>query len=414
MKLYNSIDLFYKKATLMSDMAHRIMFGLINKNTFDLPAARWVASGAKKIIRNGVKACYRELGHSWGTSTKPFDFFAKEESPINAALEAASIEFRKRDNWSINFGGEPWARISDTLKDINQLYLDWTNVAKDTEEEVSTLKKLIIMLNKFDGMAHNTGSIIKNLVQEEYGTPNEKIIDTLKTLRDLSESEDPILTYKAIEPHLHPTLPYKSEINQLSKDPEFHKDRTKDIENFSKAVVALKKLKKDFSSSRIVGYYISLPDSLINIHHYINQVLLTKTSTQFIDTFELLIGRLYNIKQSIYFIALNIKDIINALQIITIGFPKNRNFYNILHTLLDSFYYFEEANNILNNSYKRICRIKEQLYDLQYEKNALDMQKKTFENAIHLINDFKNCAEKIISLKNEVIPTLELLNDEII
>jgi len=122
------------------------------------------------------------------------------------------------------FGGEPWAEISKSLFKIAKLNIEAKKIKKqqNMKQEMNILQQLVVELNIFDGLSHNTDSILKNILNEEYKdkkeypAPNDykllneqglhqsnefkdlKYLD-LKYLMDLKEIMDPVDVYKEIE-----------------------------------------------------------------------------------------------------------------------------------------------------------------------------------------------------------------------
>jgi hypothetical protein len=62
--LIKKIDLFYKSASLVGNMANRIMFELSkSKGNFNIPAAKIAADGAEDLIFYGFKSIVGEMEH---------------------------------------------------------------------------------------------------------------------------------------------------------------------------------------------------------------------------------------------------------------------------------------------------------------------------------------------------------------
>lgn len=408
-KLTAAIDIFYKKATLVSDMAHRIMFGLVKSDTFDLPAARWVASGAKKIIINGMKACFSELAHSYNENKKTLDSFADtSDNPIDDALEYASDEFRKKEFWDPSYGGEPWANIADTLKIIQNLYSEWKRSEKDTDKEEELLKKIIIYLNKFDGMAHNTGTIFNNLIKEEYGRDYSAVasqMNILNKLRNLSEAEDPTLTYKAIEPHLFPTLPYKEQISELTKNPDFFKNKTQDIENFSRSIDTIKNFKKSIKKTInciLINYRnINKIDNMLKDIKEIKENPSNIVAAHLLQTCDVVGEAIHNIR--FYLLEINHKTNILA--------KTHKNFININDSLTEYCNFFRECNEILDYKIQTLrSAISTLRTNISLDK-SVDKQINEIVEAANTTIDIINNYEK---KQNDVIEALFRIQNEVI
>ena len=117
------------------------------------------------------------------------------------------------------YGGLAWAKITETLLKITKLKneLDKVRSEKPTnmEKEMHILQQLVVELNVFDGLNHNTGNILSNILEEErkdllrqdsvnpLGVSKE--FDAVQKLMDAKELMDPTDVYKEIEETLKET-----------------------------------------------------------------------------------------------------------------------------------------------------------------------------------------------------------------
>src|ERR1700722_19992017 len=129
---------FYKRANLETDMAKRIMFSIIpsvmtpteKQSTpvdpqywgVDYKALRSAANGAKDLVRYGTLACVQELGFYHSPSDN-VAFRAKRMADRGETLEALKLAekcFLDLKNWDEGYGREAWARIAQTLFQLEE------------------------------------------------------------------------------------------------------------------------------------------------------------------------------------------------------------------------------------------------------------------------------------------------------
>ncbi len=276
------------EASIRSDMAERIMYSIIqgipkdkedqisvglglarqqsetekeflrqNYRATDYKALIRAANGRHDIIKYGARACSKELSHYHGDrinvyeKTKSLLSQNKYKEVINIAIKA----FSDYKQWDPAFGGPAWEAIARSLGKICFLdeYLDLiykeykTSMDSDSltklrTEELVTLQDLIVELNVFDGLSHNTESIMRNLVQQEtlekypqssydYDTDENydrigKEFTKVKSLMDAKELEDPTDVYKEIYDSLSDIdafkLKYKDWNAKIRSLPSYH------------------------------------------------------------------------------------------------------------------------------------------------------------------------------------------------
>jgi hypothetical protein len=272
--LYSLADSFLKKrvtslkkeATLLSDMAVRMLVSSMDDQSFTLPVGRKAASGVINILNYGVRAIKSELKYYAGI----IDFeLAKPTAILKSKIEkfdeinATNIDqiidlcsqsmelFLDEESWDDLYGGTKWADIAKALRDVAIKYKEYLLVEKDTEEEVKAIKNLLIYMNIFDGVAHNSGSIYSKLVDTEHsrsGRPfseseSEETLNKIMRLRNLSESEHTQDVMKEIIPNLDIQLPYKDYIRKIKMNPEFYEDTRDRAEESILRVDRLKQIK---------------------------------------------------------------------------------------------------------------------------------------------------------------------------
>jgi len=200
----------YSEASIESDMGKRIMLSIIpavqsegekyHTGGFDYKALRSAAHGAKDIVKYGSKACIDELKHA---HVDVNDYNTTQERHSNQELQDRASRLRQEAGehwlsgnyircldkcvllfnapklWLPDYGGEAWEKIAKVLLDIatkDRELAALRTVANSpnrddqidyVSNEVSIMKELVVLLNVFDGLAHNSASIMYNVVEEE-------------------------------------------------------------------------------------------------------------------------------------------------------------------------------------------------------------------------------------------------------
>ena len=129
---------FCKLASLKSDMANRIMYGITQTmtDTVDYPALELAVAGAKDVIKYGTDACYTEIDEfykgyvSYGR-LQDYGNYKSNKVELNTLptfisyLELFEEFFNDGKNWGADYGGKAWANIANTLKIICEHYLEY-------------------------------------------------------------------------------------------------------------------------------------------------------------------------------------------------------------------------------------------------------------------------------------------------
>lgn len=232
-KLYKITDMFYKHASLLSDMAHRIMFGLLPTDTFDFVAAEWAAKGAIDVLYYGTKAVIEELKHYRGPKiilSAPDKITSGNFDKYFEVLSAAKKAYEDKENWDASYGGLVWEEITNTLIKILQSYKAYKQSEKYSSDQEKALRSLMINMNIFDGLAHNSDTVYDKMTEKEAndtGSVNQfSTLHNIKHLRDMSESKYSHDILKEVLPFLDTHLPYKDQIQQMKRAPEFYEDST--------------------------------------------------------------------------------------------------------------------------------------------------------------------------------------------
>lgn len=244
-----------KKASIETDMAQRIMLSLIPEvmdplqraNTMqdplmwaaDVKVYRNAVRGALDLIKYGSIACLGELQHYPSKTISrhegPYEsseVAEKKEVLANAKeayekadwkklLEICHTAFQDVAAWNGSFGGNAWGKIAETLLELDNKYKEVLTARKssDWEGELKRMKEAVVLMNVFDGLAHNTASVIPKVLDAELGyrytdedpsytEAHVKYKKRVERLMDSKELRNPIAVYKEVEPIID-NSPYK-------------------------------------------------------------------------------------------------------------------------------------------------------------------------------------------------------------
>ena len=205
------------QAGLREDMAKRIMYSLVTNiddpkasgfringprtlarargeeypyerpHPVDIHALNLAIEGWKDIVKYGTKAVVGELKHSSRDYEnrifqRAFDLYNKGK--YIEALDLAIEDYAKP--WKESYGGKAWGKIAAQVKEILLL-------GKKIEQDPSNHDhkiNMVIALNVFDGLAHNTASIMRNLVDIESATSYD-YDGNYKTYQHYEDIHDP-------------------------------------------------------------------------------------------------------------------------------------------------------------------------------------------------------------------------------
>ncbi len=296
------------EASIRSDMAERIMYSIISglygkESSCEIPLSYAIA-GRHDIIRLGLKACIKELLHSFNQkyhNNAQNEFSAKN---YYKAAELAVKGFGAYHDWASGYGGKAWENIAKSIFNLIKLSKDLDKIKKETTElnelikiranehgkkideygneidsniiwkmleeaylkKINIMKDIIIEMNIFDGLSHNSDTIMSNLIREERLESNklysyeddlhdnefEKIIK----LMDAKELENPIDVYREIKDSLGGELAkYRKYDRAIKMSPSFYKyDENKILEE--KILIRLRK-----SSAYIHKYIKKIKDA---------------------------------------------------------------------------------------------------------------------------------------------------------
>lgn len=268
--IINIAQIYYKMASILSDMAHRSMYSIIPGQIFDPIAARWAVRGIKDLINYGSKTIVEEMEY-YGVTDAPaseedrkkveeiklFDFPQVSYKTLKEYayfLKKCAGMFRELNKWRPAFGGTTWEKIAAVLSNLAWDYKELLRTTKNTPEEEQILRKLIVSLNVFDGLCHNTGTIYNKIIRLEGHDKNRSLteidedVDKVQKIRDVSELNDPKYLYKEVADIVYPKFIYEDYVRELKRSPAYFEN--KDIKNELDEIKKRKSLKLD------ANYYI--------------------------------------------------------------------------------------------------------------------------------------------------------------
>ncbi len=251
-ELYN----FTIEASIRSDMAKRIMYSTLSSvvspgqiagtnNVIDFKALDAACEGADDILKYGILACLAEcfyydqagylfLGEYELEKMSPGEVIS--DNSYSEILKECNHLFNDKDNWGEGFGGYAWLKISESLTRINLLNENLKQQrslkSKDLDKVVNIQKQLVMELNIFDGLSHNNGSVMKNIIRIESNEKNRKTLDEeekVTRLMDAKELNDPKQVFKEIKDTLkgsgdyHRFDDYNYKFNTAIDDSEYDK-----------------------------------------------------------------------------------------------------------------------------------------------------------------------------------------------
>lgn len=182
-------------------------------------------------------------------------------------LEAAKIAincFSDSENWDAFYGGNAWNNIAKSLVKIISYNNDLQVVDKNSPNAIQIMRMLVIELNVFDGLSHNTASIMRNLISQEmqdtfgndgayrngewfssYDLALEEF-DKVKKMMDSKELKNSIDVYTEIEDTLKESgdiYKYKDYNTKIRNSKEYL-DRTKRHDPKQKQLELISEIKK--------------------------------------------------------------------------------------------------------------------------------------------------------------------------
>lgn len=349
---------FYNEATLEDDMAKRIMLSIIPSlmsNTekyytggFDYKVLKSAVNGAKDLVKYGTRACEEEMRHYGAGIIEMYndlknkritDITDEEYERIkvlkiryegiakkkNAAkelerdgrykdsLKLMTDAFNEEDAWETSYGGKAWAKISHTLYQIeekrellNLIRQEARSATQDPKTDYPTLEQevmrdIVVLMNVFDGLAHNTASVMPKVVEQEIQDMRRIMPEDeedrvefntkqyqkrIKNLMDSKEIDDPYTVYKEVQSIIEQPENrnlFGDWITKMRSRPELQtakrlRDRKEEL-----AVIQIRKEMKDFvqqidNATQLIS---SIKDKIINERNEkVKRQLFEKMSSQ--------------------------------------------------------------------------------------------------------------------------------------
>jgi len=235
------------QASLRHDMAKRIMYSILpavsspeqtqmTGGIIDYKSLEYAIEGYKDIIKYGVDSCVSELKNVPPERTRTYydAMYKKDAGDYLGAIEICIDDFNNKE-WDRGYGGEAWGKIAETLRDIILLGEEIEKTPPG-QKKITTMQQMVIALNIFDGLSHNSDSILTNLVEKENLNKKEKErINNLIKIMDAKELANPIHVYKEIENTLKETgdiHKFKDWVTKLRSHPDYHKKSDNIYEKF--------------------------------------------------------------------------------------------------------------------------------------------------------------------------------------
>jgi hypothetical protein len=321
-KIAEKTDSFYRLATLVGDMATRIMHSLLasvvpftevilTNGVIDESALDAAVEGRKDIIKYGAVICANEAKHYSGRMNNLCrELRSISKAPGNEYRIAEICEELFSDTnpiaWAQSYGGDLWTRFARTIKKLVELDAKLASIGevnkrkyepyKDPKTE--TKKEILILLNVVDGLMHNTGDMMDKMVAEEDdfiaglngGTANFKNEmarhNKIRQLADSKELTNPGHTYEEILPTLreenlysryedyHPLLNKKRKFTPEDRDSKmldlfrirFRKLAANDI-------ISLRKSLKGFESLKHGQHHVASNDVIFRVSYALQNLL---------------------------------------------------------------------------------------------------------------------------------------------
>lgn len=248
------------RADLQSDMAKRIMFSILpsladpsqvamTQGIVDIKALKTAVEGRHDVIKYGVKSVLNELIHYIESPTKKSAVSVHDtvealiaRNELERAMDIAVAAFQDNHGWVSRYGGRPWELIARSLRQLIRLDKQLNLIRKESpsannaEKEIQLMRDIVVELNIFDGSAHNSDSILHNLIELETA---DKITDPrlrgqnkkenyrqIKRLMDAKELNSPIEVFKSIKDTLTDSgdiNKFKDWITKIRNQPELFK-----------------------------------------------------------------------------------------------------------------------------------------------------------------------------------------------
>ncbi len=252
--------MFMCNTSLRGDMAKRIMFSILPSvastaqiigtgGVVDYRALAVACNGRHDIIKYGTRACVHETCYYQGTEPRKEEIKALvKDEKYAAAIQIAVDLFSQHEKWNNSYGGKAWEAIARSVQRLVISDAQLKNIRNGPsgnripETEIDIMKTIVMELNIFDGLSHNTDIVMRNLVDLEHAEYNEKHpvrddnearvranlrntnMSDIKNMMDSKELVNPVDVFNEIEGILRQngdTLIFKDWIDRIHKDPAY-------------------------------------------------------------------------------------------------------------------------------------------------------------------------------------------------
>ena len=186
----DEVNKLNKKASIKEDLAKRMLFGLGDYlgvsegrtytkmpdgsyRNIDILALRDLIPQAEKIVKYGIKACISEIEHIQSKYLYEYEAYEKYKNLNNISNQEITLKniiyLFDEIYWRPAFGGKAWAKIAKQLFKIYENINLAKNAKKSSniDEEIKQLNELMININLFEGMVHNTSGILDKMYKAE-------------------------------------------------------------------------------------------------------------------------------------------------------------------------------------------------------------------------------------------------------
>lgn len=180
--------------------------------------------------------------------------------------------------------------------------------------EIETMRDIVVLMNIFDGLAHNTASVMPKVVQEELSewTKNHpkslhsmeelkrRYQTRIKNLMDSKEIEDPMTVYKEVQDIVESPENkhiYRDWITRIRNTPDFHKAPILKMRKKELALIKVRKTIKENMTNieKSLSDMVDLKDQIINTHDKIKREIIVEKFAQTVSKF---IGLCSTLQQS--------------------------------------------------------------------------------------------------------------------
>jgi hypothetical protein len=389
------------EASIRSDMAKRIMHSLLpavadpnqvatTKGAVDYTSLATAAEGRSGIIKYGTMACVEELRHLLKTPNQDYDritnpvpyhralALAKEGKYLEAINDCVE-GFSMYEYWAPAYGGKAWEKIAKVIHKLIELDMKLeklrTNKADPdfVDSEIETLNDIVIYMNVFDGLAHNTGSIMGKLVNEEVKdlkldyTVTDRENKAVERLMHAKELKNPFHVYKEVAPTLKETGDihrYKDWAGKLRAHPDFNVKSDEHEINIGKIDI----------HKKTMAFIKTINDEASKLH----TILEEGKQTSSIDMYTratIVINLMENIGSYMTSTVYRVEDMISDNQ-----YTKNQDFLN----------YFNAFKDSLSHDKNRAINVRDMYYSLVGGSKEHNIQEilKSIEKFYAICKDF--------------------------